>query len=222
MIVRTDPEAPKHRGISFLLLPLDSPGVEVRPIISAAWERRTNESFYERVRVPRTNRIGEENRGWYVAMTLLDHERSNVGGAVAQRREVAELLAYLRSEEGRTRSRLGRLDSLRQLLASRYVETELLANFSFRIISIQKSGRVPNYEASISKIVGSELSQALQQSAMKAFGLYATLWPGSPHAPLDGVHTYRSVDHISSTIAAGSNEIQRNVIATRGLGLPRG
>ena len=222
MIVRTDPDAPKHRGISFLLLPLDSPGVEVRPIISAAWERRTNESFYERVRVPVTNRVGEENRGWYVAMTLLDHERSNVGGAVAQRREVEELLAYLRSDEGRERSRLGRLDAIRQLLASRYLETELLANFSFRIISIQKSGRVPNYEASISKIVGSELSQSLQQSAMKAFGLYATLWPGSPRAPLGGVHTYRSVDHISSTIAAGSNEIQRNVIATRGLGLPRG
>jgi alkylation response protein AidB-like acyl-CoA dehydrogenase len=222
LIVRTDPEAPKHRGISFLLVPLDNPGVEVRPIISAAWERRTNESFYDGVRVPVTNRIGEENRGWYVAMTLLDHERSNVGGAVAQRREVAELFAYLDTDEGRERSRLADLDSVRQLLATRYMETELLANFSFRIISIQKAGRVPNYEASISKIVASELAQSLQQSAMKAFGLYANLWPGSSRAPLDGRHTYLSIDHISSTIAAGSNEIQRNVIATRGLGLPRG
>ena len=222
LIVRTDPEAPKHRGISFVLVPLDSAGVEVRPIISAAWERRTNESFYDGVRVPVVNRIGEENRGWYVAMTLLDHERSNVGGAVAQRREVAELFAYLDTGEGRERSRLGDLDSLRQLLATRYIETELLANFSFRIISIQKAGRVPNYEASISKIVASQLAQDLQQSAMKAFGLYANLWPGSARAPLDGRHTYLSIDHISSTIAAGSNEIQRNVIATRGLGLPRG
>ena len=69
-----------------MLLPLDSPGVDIRPLISAGWEHRTNESFYDAVRVPVSHRIGEENRGWYVAMTLLDHERSNVGGAVAQRR----------------------------------------------------------------------------------------------------------------------------------------
>jgi alkylation response protein AidB-like acyl-CoA dehydrogenase len=222
LLVRTAPEAPKHRGISFVLLPLDSAGVEVRPIISAAWERRTNESFYDGVRVPVVNRIGEENRGWYVAMTLLDHERSNVGGAVAQRREIERLIDYLGSPEGRGRSRLARLGAIRQLLATRYLETEVLANLSFRIISIQKAGRVPNYEASISKIVGSALAQELQQSAMKAFGLYANLWPGSPYAPLDGRHTYHSIDYISATIAGGSNEIQRNVIATRGLGLPRG
>lgn len=226
MLVRTDTEAPKHRGISFVLLPLETPGVDIRPLLSGGWEHRTNESFYEAVRVPVSYRIGEENRGWYVAMTLLDHERSNVGGAVTQRKNVEQLVRYIGSEEGRRRSRVAKLDSVRQKIALHYVETEVMAQFSLRIISQQMAGQIPNYEASMSSAFGSTFSQEFQQTGMKAFGLYATLWSNpvgvTPHAPLDGRFTQNSVDTISSSIAGGTREIQRNIVATRGLGLPRG
>ena len=226
MLVRTDTEAPKHRGISFVLLPLDSPGVDIRPLISAGWEHRTNESFYDAVRVPVSHRIGEENRGWYVAMTLLDHERSNVGGAVAQRKNVEQLVRYVGSDEGRLRSRVAEFDSVRQKIVQHYVETEVMAQFSFRIISLQIAGQIPNYEASMASAFGSTFSQEFQQTGIKAFGLYGTIWSnpdGAPaYAPLDGRFTQNSVDMISASIAGGTREIQRNIVATRGLGLPRG
>ncbi|MDA0256533.1 MAG: acyl-CoA dehydrogenase family protein [Chloroflexi bacterium] len=223
LLVRTDPDAPKHRGISFLLAPLDNPGVDVRPILSAGWIHRTNESFYEDVRIPVGNRIGEENRGWYVAMTLLDYERSNIESAVEARKDLDGLIAYLGTTDGARRSRAGELDALRQQLASRYVESEVLLAFSFRIISVQNAGQVPNYEASVSKIFrGTHLLDA-QQTGMKIFGLYSQIWDErSPHSPLDARYTQRSVHLLNVTISGGTHEIQRNIIATRGLGLPRG
>jgi len=161
-----------------------------------------------------------------VAMTLLDNERSNVGGAVAQRKNVEQLVGYVASEEGRPRSRAAEFDSVRQKIAQHQVETEVMAQFSFRIISQQMAGQIPNYEASMASAFGSTFSQEFQQTGMKAFGLYATLWSNPegapPYAPLDGRFTQNSVDTISSSIAGGTREIQRNIVATRGLGLPRG
>ena len=223
LLVRTDPDAPKHRGISFLLMDMKATGLSWRPIISAGWEHATNETFYEDVRVPVDQRVGEENRGWYVAMTLLDHERSNIAGAVDQRRELAALIDYLGTEEGRARARVAETPSVRAEITDRYLETEVLFNFSFRVISMQSAGQVPNYEASTSKLFGSELTQKTQQTGMKAFGLYAHLWDAADaRTPLSGQFTQGSVHSIASTIAGGTSEIQRNIIATRGLGLPRG
>ncbi|MXW35396.1 MAG: hypothetical protein F4Z60_07550, partial [Chloroflexi bacterium] len=87
-LVRTNPDAPKHRGISFMLMDMKTPGIEVRPLVSGAWQHFSNETFYEDVRVPVSQVVGEIDRGWYVGMTLLDYERSNIGGAVASRREL--------------------------------------------------------------------------------------------------------------------------------------
>ena len=223
MLVRTDPDAPKHRGISFLLLRKDTPGVEVRPLISGGWEHATNESFYEDVRVPISQRIGEENRGWYVAMTLLDYERSNITGAVDQRKDLDELLEYLGTDEGQRRSRTSTHDSTRALITTRYIETEVLSQFAMRIISMQHAGQIPNYEASMSKVFGGTLLQEVQQTGMKVFGLYGGLWdPDDERSPLNARYTQKSVHTISGSIAGGTHEIQRNIIATRGLGLPRG
>ena len=223
VLARTDLDSPKHRGISFLLMDITTPGISVRPIISAGWEHATNESFYDDVRAPVNQRVGEENRGWYVAMTLLDHERSNIAGAIEQQRSLNQLIRYCRSDEGRTYERVSTLPSVRSEIADRFVAAEVLFNFSCRIVSMQNAGQVPNYEASTTKLFGSELSQAVQQTGMRAFGLYANLWdPEDPRSPLDARFTQRSVHNISSTIAGGTSEIQRNIIATRGLGLPRG
>jgi alkylation response protein AidB-like acyl-CoA dehydrogenase len=223
VLTRTDPDAPKHRGISFLLVDKNTPGITVRPLVNMAFEHEFNETFFEDVRTPAKNRVGEENRGWYVGATLLDFERSNVDGAVHSRRNINELLNYVKTDDGKSKSRLDGSDTLRHELAQDYVETEVLNNFSFRIISMQNAGQIPNYEASTAKLFNSELNQKLARTGTKIFGLYSNVWTtDSPRAPMKAKFTHSYVSSVSSTIAAGTSEIQRNIIATRGLGLPRG
>ncbi|MDA0271434.1 MAG: acyl-CoA dehydrogenase family protein [Chloroflexi bacterium] len=221
-LARTDPDAPKHRGISFLLMDGKTPGLSVRPLINMGWAHGFNETFFEDVRVPVSNRVGDENRGWYVGMTLLDYERSNITGAVSARRDIEKLLDYAKGE-GKDRSRLGEFNSIRLDVADRFIETEVMYNFSFRIISMQDRGLIPNYEASTSKLFNSELVQRLSNTGIKAFGLYSGVWDAkSKYSAVDAAFTQRYVFSVSATIAAGTSEIQRNIIATRGLGLPRG
>ena len=221
-LVRTNPDAPKHRGISFMLMDMQTPGISVRPLISGGWQHFSNETFYEDVRVPVSQVVGEIDRGWYVGMTLLDYERSNISGAVASRRELDDAIAYLKGE-GAGKSRVGVLPSVRAEIADRYVETEVGFNFSFRIISMQAAGVIPNYEASTSKMFASELNQRIARTGIKMFGLFSNMWdPDSEHTPNGARFTQDYFHLIPSTIAGGSSEIQRNIIATRGLGLPRG
>ena len=221
-LVRTNPDAPKHRGISFMLMDMQTPGISVRPLVSGGWQHFSNETFYEDVRVPVSQVVGEIDRGWYVGMTLLDYERSNISGAVASRRELDDAIAYLR-DEGAAKSRVDALPSVRSEIADRYVETEVGFNFSFRIISMQAAGVIPNYEASTSKMFASELNQRIARTGIKMFGLYSNMWdPDSEHTPNGARFTQDYFHLIPSTIAGGSSEIQRNIIATRGLGLPRG
>jgi alkylation response protein AidB-like acyl-CoA dehydrogenase len=221
-LVRTDPEAPKHRGISFLLMDRQSPGITVRPLINMAWRHGFNETFFEDVRVPATNLVGELNRGWYVGASLLDFERSNIQGAIEARTTISELIDYAKGE-GRAQSRLDDSVAIRHELADGFIESEVQFNFSFRIISMQNSGMIPNYEASTAKMFASELRQRLARTGTKVFGLNSNIWdPENPRAPMGGRFTRQYVGSISGTIAGGTSEIQRNVIATRGLGLPRG
>ena len=217
MLVRTDPSAPKHRGITFLMVDAKTPGVSVRPIISMAWHHATNETFYENVRVPASQVVGEVNRGWYVGMTLLDYERSSIADAVEQRATHGELVETLIEGKVPNRSAL-----IRGEVADRAIEIEINNNLSLRIASMQANGLIPNYEASMGKTYSTELMQRLCRTGMKAFGLYANLWPGEPLAPLDGRHTVTYLTSSRRSVTGGSNEIQRNIIATRGLGLPRG
>ncbi|MBX7112160.1 MAG: acyl-CoA dehydrogenase family protein [Dehalococcoidia bacterium] len=220
MLVRTDPDAPKHRGISFFVLEdIKVPGISVRPLIGANWGHTVNETFFEDVRVPAANLVGEENRGWYVGMTLLDFERSGISGAIQQQEELDELIDAARSDD---RSTLARNTSLRARIADRWTETAVSYNFSLRIASMQAAGLVPNYEASMGKMFGSEIGQEIYRTGVRTFGLYSNLWSGDSLAPLGGKHIHGYVRSIPATIAGGSSEVQRNIIATRGLGLPRG
>ena len=214
-LVRTDPEAPKHRGISFLLIDdIKTPGISIRPLIDMAGGHYFNEVFFDNVRVPATNVVGEVNRGWYVGMTLLDFERSNIGGAVAARRTLRRLLDLIHSDE-RLRERVTS-GTLRQELAQRYIETEVMYQYSFRIISMQNRGEIPNYEASTAKLFNSELSQRLAQTAMQCLGLAGNLVSD------ESSFAKAYLGAVPATIRGGTSEVQRNVIATRGLGLPRG
>ena len=222
VLVRTDPDAPKHRGISFVLVDdIHTPGLNLRPLINMAWEHGFNETFFEDVRIPTSNIVGEENRGWYVGATLLDFERSNISGAVELRRNITQLVDYALSEDGRERTDI--TESWRHEVAERFVETEVGFNFSFRIISMQNAGQIPNYEASVAKMFISESRQRLARTGTKAFGLYSNLWDvREERAPAKAAFIRRYITTIPGTIGAGTSEIQRNIIATRGLGLPRG
>ena len=220
-LVRTDPDAPKHRGISFLLIDdIHTAGLSVRPLVNMSWKHGFNETFFENVRVP-VNIVGEENRGWYVGMTLLDYERSNISGAIASRKELDRLISYLHSDEGQERTYMR--PGVRTAITDRYIESEVGFNFSFRIVSMQASGLIPNYEASTSKLFMSELVQTTARTATRALGLHANVWAeDSKWTPMHAYFTHRYVTTIPNTIGGGTSEIQRNIIATRGLGLPRG
>lgn len=216
-LVRTDPTAPKHRGISFLLIDdTHTPGITVRPLTDMGNNHYFNEVFFEDVRVPASNLVGELNRGWYVAMTLLDFERSNIGGAAGARRSLDQLVATMKSDHA-----LGqRLQSsdLRHEIAQRYIETEVMYQFSLRIISLQNRGQLPNHEASMSKLFASELSQRIAATAMNAIGMRGHLMEDQTTGSLPRHY----LGAVPATIRGGTSEVQRNVIATRGLGLSRG
>ena len=215
-LVRTDPTAPKHRGISFLLIEdIKAPGITVRPLVDLSGRHYFNEVFFEDVRVPVGNVVGEENRGWYVGMTLLDFERSNIAGAVGARRTLERLIDTIRGNPAlRTQTNAS---ALRQEIAQRYIETEVMHQFSLRVISIQNRGEVPNHEASLSKLFNSELAQRLSQTGMRALGLHGALV--DEQDPRSFAPHYMGT--VPATIRGGTSEVQRNVIATRGLGLPR-
>jgi alkylation response protein AidB-like acyl-CoA dehydrogenase len=218
LLARTDFEAPKHKGISYFLVDMKTPGVEVRPLPDMAGGAIFNEVFFDNVRVPNRNLVGEENRGWYIAATTLDFERSNIGSAVSARLAIEEMIRFAKGDGSRV-SVLARNPSLRHELADRRIEAEVARMLSFRIASMQARGLIPNYEASMAKTFASELSQRIANTGVKLLGLYGSLQ--GKQAPEEGRLSRAYLGSVGITIAAGTSEIQRNIIATRGLGLPR-
>ena len=221
VLVRTDVEAPKHRGISFLLVDMKSPGVEVRPIMNMAGTHEFNEVFFDYVQVPKGNLVGEKDRGWYVAVTLLDFERSGIEYAASSRRLLDDLWAFMKNSKGGASQR-GDHEWISELMAQRYVETEVARLIAYRVAWMQSQGIVPNREASMSKVFGSETFQRVADTGMKVLGQYGLLVQEDKWAPLYGRFQDAWRHSFSNTIAAGTSEIQRNIIASRGLGLPRG
>lgn len=216
LLARTDPEAPKHRGISFFLLDIkNTPGVDVQPLINMANRHHFNQVFFTDVRVPRRNLVGEENRGWYVGMTLLDFERSRISTTAAQRRTLERLAGWLRDQPAKRR------EQLRVGLANLLIENNVCKYLGYRIGDMQAKGQHPNYEASVIKIFQSELSQRIYRFGLNAVGLAGQLLPEQQSAPFGGEMAEGYMLSVPMTIYSGSNEIQRNIIATRGLGLPR-
>jgi alkylation response protein AidB-like acyl-CoA dehydrogenase len=221
LLARTDPEAPKHKGISYFLLDMKTPGVEVRPLVTMAGTAAFNEVFFDNVRIPRKDLLGEENRGWYVGTTTLDYERSSIGTSIAQNQAIEDLVKWVKER------RNGLTDTHRSELADRAIEAHTARLMSYNVISMQNRGLVPNHEASAVKIFAGELNQRIQDTALKIAGLYGQLDRGekdsasSRYAPNKGRFMRVYLQAVASTIAGGTSEINRNIIATRGLGLPR-
>lgn len=218
LAARTDLDAPKHKGISTFVVNMKTPGITVRPLINMAGEHGFNEVFFDDVRIPKENLVGELNRGWYHIAVALDFERSGIQSYAIARRTLQDLASLVRNH----RSALLNLPTARLGLAERVIELNVGTLLAYRVAWMQSQGKVPNYEASMSKLFGSELTQRIAQTGMVIIGMCGQLMPGSLRAPLSGRYALAYLRAVSSTIAAGTSEIQRNIIATRGLGLPRG
>ena len=224
-MVRTDPEAPKHRGISYLLFSMEAPGITVRPLEQMHGARGFNEVFFEDVRVPVKNVVGEINRGWYVGATHLDFERSSIGMAVGQGQMLDALRNYLQGEEekGSGKSVMSDSNQARADFADRYIEANVAKTLSQRVISMQARGQIPNYEASMTKVFATEFNQRIAGTSTKLLGKYGDIRDrDGDYSQMRGRWATSYLSSVSSTIAGGTSEVQRNVIATRGLGLPRG
>ncbi|MCZ2108618.1 MAG: acyl-CoA dehydrogenase family protein [Dehalococcoidia bacterium] len=216
LAARTDPDAPKHKGITMFMVNMKSPGVTVRPLVNMANRHNFNEVFFEDVRVPATQVVGEVNRGWYHMAVALDFERSGIQAFAGGRRNVERLV-----EIAKARPELaGRRPSVRMELADRMVDINVGTFLAYRVATMQAKGLVPNHEASASKLFGSEMGQRIALTGMHLLGMFGELRDSSAVVTPDIATNY--LQAVSGTIAAGTSEIQRGIIATRGLGLPRG
>ena len=224
MLVRTDPEAPKHRGISMLLVDMHSPGVTVRPIVQMHGPTDENEVFFDDVKVPVENLVGEVNRGWYVAMNQLSGERSQIDFVSTLRHCLDDLASYARKTKTDGRS-LAASPRVRNMLADRYIECNIARLMNYRASWLQSVGGDVSAPASICKAVVGPLTQRIAGTAMNIMGLYGQLGEYGldvKHAPLGGKFMTWYLKAVSRTFNAGTHEIQLNIIATRGMGLPQG
>ena len=222
LVVRTDPDAPKHRGLSYLLVDMKSPGITVRPLRQMTGESEFNEMFFEDVHVPRQNLLGGLNEGWRVATTTLMNERGTTALASVMRYRIVfdEILDLVRSMQ-RNGGPATTDPTVRQRLAQFYVELEMLRFTSYRAFSQILRGGNPGPEGSISKLAWSELNQRMQEFVIELEGPASQLVKGSPYAVQGGRWQHHFLRSRANTIEGGTSEIQRNIIAERVLGLPR-
>ena len=218
LAARTDTCIPKHRGISMMIVDLKSPGITIRPLITlAGW--RSNEVFYDNVQVPKRNLVGEKNRGFYYLMTALDFERMFPMGHY--RRLFDDLVEYVKVEK-RDGEPLGKDPLIRQKIAEMAIELEAVYLLYYQLSYLLDKGEVANYQSSMQKLFSTEVVQRLTSTAMQIVGLCGELKHGSKGVPLAGRIEFYFLHSVIETIYGGTSEVQRNIIADRGLGLPRG
>jgi hypothetical protein len=221
LAARTDfnPNIPKHRGISLFIVDMNSPGLTIRPLWTMSGER-TNEVFYEDVRVPKKRLVGEKNKGFYYMMEAIDSERNHVFTPSRLIPILKDLIHYVRETEFQGQ-RLAENPLIQEQLAQAAIELEV-AQVIAEHSRWMESYRVPmTYEPEITKIVISELEQRLVDTGMQILGLYSQLEEGSKRVPLKGRIEWYFLHSFMTTIGAGTSEVGRNIIAQRGLGLPR-
>jgi len=217
LLARTDPQAPKHKGISFLLMDMKTPGVSARhlPNIVGTY----CEIFLDNVRVPKENLVGSKNEGWKVANTVLGYERSGVHRIAAAWRNLDRLIQFAK-ETNPGGSPLFKYSMIRQKLSQLYIEGQAVRLLAYRVLWLQDTGRDISYEVSATRLSGSLFQQRVASTAMEILGPFGQLDQGSEWAP--GADFRREYLYsLAATIGAGTAEIQRNIIAIRGLGLPR-
>jgi alkylation response protein AidB-like acyl-CoA dehydrogenase len=220
MLVRTDPEAAPHKGISLILVDMKSPGVEVQPIINMAGVHSFNQVVFDQVRVPKSNLVGDLNDGWRAGMTVLNFERSGIDYAAWARAALEELVDYVNDDDSEVSS--AKSDpTVRIKLAELHMEVEAARLMCYDVSYRQGKGEIPSSEASMSKVAASEVYLKVLDYGVELLGMYGVLEPGSDQSELQGRFFKMRMFYTSGPILAGTNEIQKNIIAQRGLGLPR-
>ena len=221
LLVRTDPAAPRHRGISYLLVDLRSPGITIRPLKQITGEMGFNEIFYDGVRVPLRNLVGQLNEGWQVSIATLMYQRASGGLRHPVERTLEELVALIKSIDFE-RTPAWRHPYVRQKLAQFAAEARCVRLARYRAMTAQLRRRTPGPESSIGKLSATELNLRLAMFADELLGPYASLESGSIGAVAGGKWASRIMAAREFTIAGGTSEIQRNIIGERVLGLPKG
>ncbi|MGH2728252.1 MAG: acyl-CoA dehydrogenase family protein, partial [Actinomycetota bacterium] len=214
LLARTDPDAPKREGISVLLVDMTSPGITVRPIDTMAGPHEFNEIFLDDVAVPADCLLGELNRGWEAVRVGLTFERSGIARYARAGRVIEMLVSYARSRG------LADDPEVRQKLADLRVRYEAARLLSYRVVAMQAAGAVPVAEASIARIHNTQLEQLVGHVGLELLGAAGQIRTDEATAPLDGAVQRYWLRNIPTTIAAGTLEMQKNIVARRGLGLP--
>ncbi len=222
MVVRTDPDTTKHRGLSYLLLDMKSPGVDVRPMKQMTGEAEFNEVFMDNVKIPAENLVGKEGDGWMIAITTLIYERA-IGDVTMAKKKKKTIQVLL--DTAKTVKRSGKPviqdPVVRQKLAQHYIEVMVLKYHGLRNFSKTMKGGIPGPEGSIGKLLWSEPNQRITDDAVMMQGPLGQIMEGSPWTVAQGMWQYGLLRSKGNTIEAGSSEIQRNIIGERVLGLPK-
>jgi alkylation response protein AidB-like acyl-CoA dehydrogenase len=223
LLARTDPDAPKHKGITYFLLDMHAPGVTVKPLRQLTGDAEFNEVFFDQVRVHESQVLGGVDNGWTVGMTTLMYERLALGFGLQVRLRITldavVDLARRMEKQGRP---VTRDPVLRQKLAQLWIDTEALKYTGARAVTRLLRGEMPGPEASSGKMVWVETHQRLQELAMEIEGPYGQLTKGSDRAIDGGMWQYSFLRSRANSIEGGTTEIQKNIIAERVLGLPKG
>ena len=223
LLARTDSTVPKHHGISFLLVDMGSPGISIRPLKQISDESEFNETFFENVKVPVSNLVGELNGGWQIAMTTLAYERGpedSLARQVRFKQEMDRLLKTLCTlKQGSARA----VDNpvIRDKLARSIAEIEIMRLNALRYFSRTLRGKPRGAEASICKLYWSHAAQNMYETTLEALGPLASVSGGDPLSVADGRYQLSYLHSRGFTIYSGTSEIQRNIIAERVLGLPK-
>ena len=220
LIARTDPEAPKHKGLSEFIVDASLPGITMRPLVTIAGEEEFNEVFFDNVRIPKKCLLGEKNRGWYQIASQLDYERAGIERLMGNYPLFEALVKFVR-ETKHDGKPLSKEPLIRNKLAQLQVDFDVGRLFAYRVAVIMDEGRAPNWEAAMCKAYSTAFEKHLACAAMEILGLYGQLMPESKLVPIRGmaVHTYLNSKGYS--LQGGTTEILKNIVAQRGLGLPR-
>jgi len=219
-IVRTEPEASKHGGLSYILIPMDTPGIDVRPLNTMTGAAEFNEVFFNDVRVPQANVVGSRGEGWKIANTTLGHERNMLASSAMLEAALLGLLALMREEQSNgvraidsplLRDRLLRLQS--RVLAAKY--------HGMRMLTSRLKGEGPSVAGLITKLTGCEISHQIAALAIDAMGELGLLYEGSPYQRGGGRWQFLYMFSLGLIIGGGTAQIQKNIISERGLGMPR-
>jgi len=219
-LIRTEPDAPKHDGITYMLIDMKTPGIDVRPLRQMTGEADFNEVFFENVRVPKDSIVGERGQGWYVSRSTLKHERALIGNATFARRTFDGIVMMAQAVEIR-----GKRAMNDPIFRNRLVDLEarlLAAEYNGqRLLTMSARGQDPGMAGMVPKLHSTTLGYELSKLAMDLMSDRGCLAPGEPNAPAMGMFGTAYMWYFGMAIGGGAPNIQRNVIAERGLGMPR-